>query len=678
MDNENKKILLEDYYKPPQNIQKEIFDVYEKFLKWRALREQPYKQFNGKSLSDWLQESREKFWGYLPLSEEKDVPQFFFPETRNQVINILSKIANLKVKPRFDGVENFDIVTSTVLKDLFEYWSRNSNKKIKNFWNFLYTVINGTSVVFVAYRSLIRDLKTIELHDPNTGETKYKEEEVDNSEVYEMPCNLEDIYIPKIWEPDIQEQRQLIWRTLMKYGDFKLAFQDYSLVDMVVPGMQFADTSIFAPFISYNVRGGDFVEVLRYFDCEKDKYMIIANGVLLNPIGKGEKQEIAPMPWNHKKLPFAKSIFEPIDASFFYGMSLPQKVKTPQQALNKMWELMLEREVRSISSPIITTDPSVNLGLEFKPGRIYQVQADVNQYKELQIAPTSSSFWNALTSLQGIIDKTGSGGLSPIVPSVQPRSATEKAAEEMRKKETAGIYYLFYEDLLEQIAWLAIQNMIQFYTAEKTEKILGQRKFNKILSLIDIQLAEGGIGNREIRITNKPASSEELRKEAWYRSLFKKEKVEIIEISPKVLKQLKFDVKINFEEELTPSEEKAMYIDYVMTLWKLFAPYGLIDPKKVLFRLVEKFGENISDVIPDTLVQDYEMERFGISESTPQLNIGQLPEVNRVNQQMRGRNYGAAGPATREANMMPTPLTSQVPQTPASEEELTRGLEQIM
>jgi len=660
-EHKEKKILLEEFYRPPREIQEKIFDVYEKYIKWRALREQSYKQFNGVRLEDWLQQSREKFWGYLPISYDLDVPQFFFPETRNQIIGILAKIANLKLKPRFEGVENFDIVKATILKDLFEYWKRKSNKKIKSFWQFLYNIINGTTIVFVGYKNLKRDVKTVTMYDPNTGKTEYKAEKIDDSDVDEIICNLEDIYIPKLWEPDIQEQEELIWRTLFKWSDFKNAFAGYTLANYVVPGMQFADTSIFKQFLAYDVQGSDFVEVIKYFNVPKDQYMIIANGVLLNPLkNKDGKEEICPLPWNHKKLPFAKTIFEPLDASFFYGLSLPQKVKYPQEALNKMWELLLEREIRSVSAPIITNDPNIEMGLEFKPGRIYQVGTDVNQYKELLVSPSSSSYWNSLMSLQGIISRTASGGVSPIIPSRQPRSATEKAAEETKMRETMGLHYLFYEDLLEQIAWLVIQNMIQFYTAEKTEKIMGEKKFHKILSLIDVQLTQGGMGNREIRITPTPVDSEELRKEAWYRSLFKKEKVEIIEVSPQALRQMKFDIKIDFEEDTSPEGEKVLFLDYIMTLVKLFGQYGILDPRKMLYRTAEKFGENIADIIPDALISNYERERFGVTLETSTLERPEVPKipevlteedltrVGDVNQRRRGMMFGAGGPAARE------------------------------
>ncbi len=665
------KFLLEEFYQPTEEVRKKIFDVYDKFIRWRSLREQPYRQFNSKPLSDYLTDSREKFWGYLPLSYDVDTPQFFFPETRNQIISILAKIANLRLKPSFEGVEGFDILKATVLKDLFEAWRRGANRKINNFWQFLYTIINGTCVVYVGYNSRKRKVKNITMYDPASGQTEYEEKEIDESDVKEVIVNLEDLYLPKIWEPDLQEQEELIWRTLIKWRDFKDAFKSYDLAEKVMPGQQFADTSIFSDFISYDVRGGDFVEVIKYFNVPKDQYMIIANGVLLNPMKvtpkkeaaqEGERvmiDEIAPLPWNHKKLPFAKTIFEPIDANYFYGMPLAQKVKSPQEALNMLWELMLSREIRSVSAPILTSDPSVELGLEFKAGRIYQVQADPQTaYRELEVGSTSASTWNAMTTLQGIIQRTGAGGVGQILGSRQPRSATEKAQESQAIKEASGLYFLFYQDLLEQKVWLILKNMIQFYTAKKVERVMGDRKFHKILSLIDVGLVGGGQGNREVRITDTPMGGEALKKESLLRSLTGKEKVEIVEVTPRALNNMVFDLKINFEQENSPESERALYLDYITAMWNLFGQFGLLSPQKTFFRVSEKFGENPSDLAVDDIEALYEQERFGIpgqqlpqqpvagqqpGQQPGQMSPGALPEVNNFNQQMRGQKFGAGG-----------------------------------
>lgn len=431
-----------------------------------------------------------------------------------------------------------------------------------------------------------------------------------------------------------------------------------------------SDQSIFAQFLAYDVRGSDFVEVIKYFNVPKDRYMIIANGVLLNPVKeKGKTDEIiSPLPWNHKKLPFAKSIFEPIDANFFYGMPLPQKVKSPQEALNTLWELALDREKRSVSAPIITTDPNVNEGLEFKAGRIYGVGAPVTEYKELEVAPISASYWTMLASLQNLMQRTGAGGLSVTPTGKQPRSATEKAAEMQAQKEVAGLYYLFYQDLLEQTSWLVTQNMIQFYTARKVKEIVGGKKYHEVISLIDMQLASGGIGNMEIRIADKLTSSEELKQEAWFRSMFKKERVEIIEVTPKELNQLKYDIKIDFEAEETPESEQALYTNWANWLMQMFYPLGLVDPKKVLFRATEIKGESASDYIPDQMIEQYEQERFGMVK--PQLPMpGGMPMPNASGQQ--GITQGPYGPAQTQKNQMgaAAPLAQQYavpPKMPAT------------
>ena len=653
------KVLLEDYYHPSRDIQEAIFDVYEKFIRFRSLREQSYKQFNGKMFSDWLQESREKYWGYLPLSYDLDVPQFFFPETRNQINSILGKIANLKQKPKFEGVKGFDLVKATILKALFEAFKRSKNQKIKNFWQFLYTIVNGTCVVFVGFKSREIERKRVTMFDAATGKTKWSTKKEEESEVEEVICNLEDIYIPKLWEPDIQEQDEIIWRTLIKWSDFKNTFDGYALSKYVFPGMQFADQSIFAQFLAYDVRGSDFVEVIKYFNAPKDRYMIIANGVLLNPVKEeGKNDEIlCPLPWNHKHLPFAKTVFEPLDANFFYGMPLPQKVKSPQEALNKLWELALDRETRSVAAPIITTDPNANEGLEFKAGRIYGVGVPVSEYKELTVAPLSSSYWNMLGSLQNLMQRTGTGS-QVLTGGKQPKSATEKSAEVQIQKETVGLYFLFYQDLLEQTTWLSMQNMIQFYTAHKVEDIVGTRKFRKVLALTEMQLTQGGMGNMEVRIADKPASNEELKEESWFRSLMNKERVEIIEVTPKMLNEVYFDIKIDFENENPPETEQALFTNWANWLMQTFYPLGLVDPKKILFRATEMKGELASDYIPDQMVEAYEKERFGLQQPQPPQQPGQGPPGQGGNpmqdqaSQGQGQQMGAYGPAKRQNNAM--------------------------
>jgi hypothetical protein len=294
------------------------------------------------------------------------------------------------------------------------------------------------------------------------------------------------------------------------------------------------------------------------------------------------------------------------------------------------------------------------MGIEFRPGRIYQVQAPVEQYREIQMGSASSSYWNALMTLDGMIQKTGAGGLGAIIPTRQPRSATEKAGEREQARQILGLYHLFYEDLLEQKSWLALMNMIQFYTSSTVEQILGARKFKKIITLTAIQLQGGGVGNRELRITPTPAPGYTLENEAVLRSLTRKEKVEIIEVSPQKLRDIKFNIKIGFEQEYSPETERLIFLDYIRMIISFFGQVQeggipLLSPRKMLYRIAEKFGENLSDIVNDEVLEDYWRESLGVpaQQGFPPAQPRALPMVEAENQRGRGMMFGAPGVGER-------------------------------
>lgn len=665
MNNQNEdKVLLEDKYKPSDELLEAIYDVYDKFAEWKAIKSNNYRQFGGTNLSSWLQNSRDKFYGYSPVSE--DGQKFFFQETRNQITELLSRIANLRTRASFEGVEGFDILKSTLLNDLFHHWSRHAKRVYRNFRYYLYAVINGTVIVYVGFRHEKKKRESVTKYDDETGEMSWKMEDVEVAEVEEQLCNLEDIFFPKIWEPDIQKQGEIIWREMITKADFDKRYGQFKNSEHVFEGSMLSDQSIFAELISPVAIDKNLVEVIRYYNSDDNKYMIIANGVLLNPAKKNGKDVIGPMPWNHGQLPFGKEIFEFIDSQFFFGMSMGQKVSDPQKALNDMWELLIDREKKAIARPILTNDPSMEEGVEFKAGHVYQVGADVQAgYRELEMGSASSSYWNALGTLQGIIDRTGSGGVEPIQRSRQPESATAHRVSYQKERTISGMYYLSYEHLLEQISWLAVKNMIQFYSSSIVRRALGERKFNYIFALNDIRLVGGGNGNREVRVTDKPKPNKELQEEAMTKSLLKKEKVEIIEVTPQQLHDLSFDIKIAFDEELTPEGEQAMFMDWSIMMMNLFGQQGLVDPKKLAFRNIEKMRESPADIMPDELLGEYEMERFGVRASQPQQQQqvpGGMPQLNRFNQGLRGERYGAQGPQAREEGAGPArvPDTKQI------------------
>jgi hypothetical protein len=126
--------------------------------------------------------------------------------------------------------------------------------------------------------------------------------------------------------------------------------------------------------------------------------------------------------------------------------------------------------------------------------------------------------------------------------------------------------------------------------------------------------------------------------------------VEIVEVTPKALNNIVFDLKIAFEQENSPESERALYLDYITAMWGLFGQFGLLSPQKTFFRVSEKFGENPEDLAVDELEAEYMKEKFGLgmeapgAGATPQMGgPGQMPQVNNFNQTMRGQRFGARG-----------------------------------
>lgn len=655
------KIMLEDRYIPPKEIIEFISEVYWKYNTWKINIDSTLDQFNNDSLRNWLSDSRKKFWGFIPVNFDKDRPNFFVHETRIQILNALSKIAGLKQVPVFDGIEGLDKVLSIALNDIYDYYQRTENQKMKNILQYLYAIENGTVVVFNGLSVLNKKQRNITRYDIATGEVSFKKKDVKDIKIKETIVPLEDFVVPKIWEPDIQEQNELIWRTIMKKRDFKAMFGGYENSEYVYPGNQFSDQSFVQRLFSPLIFTGDFIEVIRYFDVIKDRFGIIANGVLLNPVGK-EHDQISPLPTNKKILPFAKTVFEYLDPMFFYGMSLPQKVKSPQEAINTMMEFLIDRENKSINAPILTTDLNIEDGtdLEYKANKVYRV--GTTDFKELKPSAPTADYFQTISQLENIMMKTGQSSPVSFLPTRQPKSASENLIQARNQSEISGLNVVFFQDLLEQKAYLILSLFLQFYTSSKIKKILGRKKFDNIISLEHIDLHSGGLGKRITRFTDKPHSNIDLAREAILKSMTEKEKIEIIEISPDALEDLDFDIKINFEMEKTPEIERALFNDFLQALIQVDSlsvqkgEKSSLDPVKIEMRLFEKWGENPSDYLDDDIVyDDYEslygqkkkQEQSGAGGFTnpnqPQINelLNRMPQTQNIKQAVqRGPMYG--------------------------------------
>lgn len=624
---EKEKIVLENVYRPSDAEIEVIADIYQKYYKWKNYHTINYDQFGGTSLVNYIKTARKKFNGVVPIDPTIERKKFFSQEFRNSAEQIVTYIVNLAQNPSFYGREGLDGNIATLLNALLASYRNGVNWKIMDAIHYLQTIIDGTGIVYVSWnprKKKIKDIKKINFED---GSIEFKNIEKYNGFVEEVWIDPLDIFIPKVGEMDIQKQGELIWRKVMTWTDFKRNYSYYPLSKYVYPGEVLSESSIFSEFLDKSTFSSDKIEIIQYYNNEEDEFVILANGVFLNPVNKRQRESMkSPLLWNHKKLPFAKTIYRPTSPSIFWGASLINLVKDEVDAYNELVEMSLNRVYKAINPPIITTDFNVPNNINLESGKIYVSRGN---WRELQMSPLEPNVWNLYSYLQNQISKTSTPASLPFTPTRQPKSAMENLIRQQRELQSYQTQKLFFQDLLEQKVWLFIKNILQFLTAKNIARATGS-VFNNVFFVDNIQ-TPAGMSSVEVRIKNNVSEPDKLKVESILKSISLKKRVEIIEISPDVLKDLEFDVGIKFDLENTPELKKATFIEFIKTLFSIFGQQ--IDPSKVLIRLFEVYNENPADYLPNDMI----FSLYGKKENqTPQLPQTQ-PENNQQQILEQGR-----------------------------------------
>jgi len=596
-DNGKGRYRPEELYKPAAYEQDYVTALITDYYRYRVFRGGAVRQMQFTSLEEVWRQSRELFWN-SNITASEDLAglglQFSLPFTRKEIMDLMGRLTSLGVKPRIHG-NKLDEYGMKVLNGLYQHWRTKSNDKVEKFWQALYGFVNGTVCLYVGYNKEKKNYSYLKNYDPTSGNFSLDSKEVTwFNDVQSTLVPIEDIYLPKIYERNIQKQGKVIWRSQMEPADFHREFGMYPDHKYVIPGNRIAEDSLY-----YRLLGGtgittlNKIEVLRGFDTDNDKFGIVANGMLLNKLGRGENAIVPPMPDDHKMLPFAWGIGEALDEKLAYGLPTPFKIKDPHKLLNMQWTLLFEKELRMIDPPILTSDlesPSVIFGAK----KVIPVQ-DVNAYKEFNLQPAGNDFFQTFNSTQNMMSGFAQGGMSQSIPSIQPKSAAEVDTLNMARQQAMGNTMLMYYDLIRQELLLVLKTMLQYYTAEKYSVEKGA--IIKAVLVPNSPLSLGGVGDMEIRLVDKAKRPLDLFLESVKKSIQNGRMTEIIEAPIDIIEKLEFMIgEIELEPEQTSEMKKAMFIQSVIQpMIQTYIPMGIADPGKVFLRHLEALGEHPMD-----------------------------------------------------------------------------------
>ena len=167
-------------YIPSITEQEDLQTVSKAFVYARNVVQKSYNQFNGRTLTECIDDWEKRWNGYIPAGDTlltDTQSRMFLNFTRNQIESYLSKVAlqqmKIKVKAvnKKNGIGNRKLAQIT--EDLNEYSSDEENGDARFLDTALETTVKGTAIVYEGYAKQKQKMPSRMVFDPITGKVSY-------------------------------------------------------------------------------------------------------------------------------------------------------------------------------------------------------------------------------------------------------------------------------------------------------------------------------------------------------------------------------------------------------------------------------------------------------------------------------------------------------------------------
>ena len=494
MEEEAKKIIE---YKPSVKEQEEISFVYNRY-RWmdQEVMGKSYPEFNYRTLKQFLDDSQKRANGTVPTRAEQDKEEWqanvFTGTTRNKTRAYCGSVTKQPPQTRIVATNDENKISvdrADVMRSLVQHsYLYCENPELNIFNDGWDCAVNGTVIKYDGYLLVKEDVPKILNWNPTTGEMEVEYEEmVVEDRPIELDVPVLNLLISDPYEPDVQKQPDLIWSQYVTLDEFNYEFGKYKNAKYVKlkPQIQEGNRELyFGPKWTDRVNENK-VEVLRYYNKRKNKYCIVANGVLVFK---------SPLLWGRKKkfYPFPKSIFEPFaNRRFFWGNSLPNIMMPHQDTENRLVNAMLDKTYRSVDTPMLVSmenKDALELEDEIVTGdsRIY-----VNDINGVKPYPTAGVTQAEINMLNDVSQRLALASLDALQEGQTGKGVTarEIVISNERAAEIKGIFYMLLSDLWLQKTRLRVINIITFYG-----------RVGKQYNIPKMELANGQLGTQQIRV----------------------------------------------------------------------------------------------------------------------------------------------------------------------------------
>ena len=462
--NKNHKYGIRSRYKPSKKESRALRQVYERKqqmsekrqpweTKWEKAKKQ-YEQYRpSKTLEDWQSDI------YIPL-------------TTSIVEAMLSEMVDLNLRPLYLPRETSDQSAATVINHIFNYTWEIGDGDVELYKVIKDSLIYGTGIAQEYYLSTPRKVKELVRFDPEKGIEEYEEREIkDFDDCYMEAVKLEDFYVDERARgfTGPRGARDCIRRYIMHIDDLKSFFKgpiwdQLNNVKYVTPG---GDINYYEFYKPPEGMGEEDVEVLWYWNQAEDKLIIVANDVVLRN---------SPIPYKHKRLPFARAI-DILDPHQFYGKGEAELLEGLQEEQNTIRRMLMDRNHLDIDKMFMASsrEDLDEEELIVRPHGLITVD-DINNIKPVEYRDIPPSVFKGLELMRE--DAIRVTGYDSRMQGLQKAGSTATEAAILKESSLRRVrakVFLLGKEFLVNIGRLRLANIQQYYSIPKVEKIVGDK-----------------------------------------------------------------------------------------------------------------------------------------------------------------------------------------------------------
>jgi len=636
-----------------------LSEITEKFRETRDQRNRAYNYFDKRNIIDYIEDSVIRFT--TNIDERNDIEDWqarvHDQITRSKVLAVLGKVVSVLPIAKFMARGDEDYRKATILTSLYEYAEEMDDYEEFMVYFLMEAIVKGTAIGYEDINTKTRKKRNVKGIGSDMTVSEYTENTVT------LPASivpLEDFFPASVGITNVKKQPFCFWRSEISWAQFKNEWTMYERSEMVQPFQSLFGKDEFKPYyrdyISDNTKEGN-VEILRYYDVDNDQFIIMANGIWLNPLEIGDAPFVAqPLPFNHKELPFFDTKFDFFGSDFFYGKSLPDRLSAWQDVLNVLTNMTLDQSFLSIFPPILTAGFDDIEDDYLRPGRRIPMDTGglpLNQ-AVMKLDPGVPTGWNQfiLQYTRRVMEEASVDAVSSGTAGQGDRTtATEIATASEGVTAVLGIFARMAKVAIKRKALLKSANILQVWTDPKNPAVVksvlgedGAEEVNGAFNTFNIRntvLTGGKRGTKIIEFYKNRESLPGKDKLQAREAIFKKEtgsEIDIDAITPGYIRNFRSDVEtvVSPKSEGSREVEKAIQLEKIK-VYKTFFP-NLINDEELLATTAEKMGDDPSKIINKNILAPQPETPGGAMDQT----MPQNPAGNETNNAVRGAQLGGS------------------------------------